>query len=273
MQNMIRIGMVGFLILTLGCKKTPTTLEGQTLDKKEITSNIVVEQDIIDAFAQKHMGQILWHEILSKYPLYYQPELTLYLNEVGAHVSIPSLRKSVAYHFYILDSQEVFSLGLPGGDILVSRGLLQKIETESELAGVLGTEIVAVEKQYFLRLLQKDHPSESIANSLIQNKKKIAESYLFLRNNRFTDQQINEADRLGMTYAQHFGYIPEDFHQLLERLFVWQSTQKKLETGKYNYDILDHRRSMSQVIIRDLAKHQEKFPKTQDRYKKYKKFL
>lgn len=69
------------------------------------------------------------------------PELTAYVNEVGQKLARVSDR-ALPYEFVVLNSSVPNAWALPGGKIAVNRGLLTELKNESELAAVLGHEIV-----------------------------------------------------------------------------------------------------------------------------------
>ncbi|MEO6078737.1 MAG: M48 family metalloprotease [Steroidobacteraceae bacterium] len=75
------------------------------------------------------------------------PGLTAYVNEVGQKLAAVSDRITVAerklpYEFKVLNSSVPNAWALPGGKIAVNRGLLTELNSEAELAAVLGHEIV-----------------------------------------------------------------------------------------------------------------------------------
>lgn len=69
------------------------------------------------------------------------PELTKYVNEVGQRLAAVSDRK-LPYEFVVINSSVPNAWALPGGKIAVNRGLLTELNSEAELAAVLGHEIV-----------------------------------------------------------------------------------------------------------------------------------
>ena len=69
------------------------------------------------------------------------PELTAYVNEVGQRVAAFSPRK-LPYEFVVLNNSVPNAWALPGGKIAINRGLLYELNTEAELAAVLGHEVV-----------------------------------------------------------------------------------------------------------------------------------
>ncbi|MEQ8692229.1 MAG: M48 family metalloprotease [Pseudomonadales bacterium] len=69
------------------------------------------------------------------------PSLTAYVQEVGQRLAAVSDRK-LPYEFVVLNSSVPNAWALPGGKIAINRGLLTALENESELAAVLGHEII-----------------------------------------------------------------------------------------------------------------------------------
>ena len=69
------------------------------------------------------------------------PALTTYVQQVGQRLAAVSDRK-LPYEFAVLNNSIPNAWALPGGKIAVNRGLLTQLNSESELAAVLGHEIV-----------------------------------------------------------------------------------------------------------------------------------
>ncbi len=68
-------------------------------------------------------------------------DLTSYIAELGDRLAAHSPKQDVQYHFYLMDMEEPNAFALPGGHVYVSRGLLALVNSEDELAGVIGHEI------------------------------------------------------------------------------------------------------------------------------------
>ncbi len=81
-------------------------------------------------------------EISKAYDIYDGlPALQNYVNEIGQKLARKSHRPQLDYHFTVVDSPEVNAFALPGGHIYVTRGILAYLNSEAELAAVLGHEI------------------------------------------------------------------------------------------------------------------------------------
>ena len=76
------------------------------------------------------------------------PVLTAYVTGVAQPLKAFVRRKEMPYHFHVVDSPQVNAFALPGGEIYVFRGLLEFVESESELAAVLGHEMSHVDLKH-----------------------------------------------------------------------------------------------------------------------------
>ena len=148
------------------------------------------------------------------------PELTAYVNEVGQKLAAVADRK-LPYEFVVLNSSVPNAWALPGGKIAVNRGLLTELQSESELAAVLGHEIVHAAARHGAKaqergtLLQVGLAAAQIgaavggvdtnvAGLLIQGAGVGAQ----LVQQKYGREQELEADQYGMKYMKLAGYDP-----------------------------------------------------------------
>lgn len=73
---------------------------------------------------------------------YVDPEIQAYVADVGRKLAAVSDRPNLPYEFVVLNNSTPNAWALPGGKIAINRGLLTYLEDESQLAAVLGHEIV-----------------------------------------------------------------------------------------------------------------------------------
>jgi predicted Zn-dependent protease len=88
------------------------------------------------------MGKEADTAIIAQFGIYQDKSLQLYVNKIGQKlVSQLSDKVFSRYYFRIMDSPEINAFALPGGYVYVTRGLLALVNSEAELAGVMGHEI------------------------------------------------------------------------------------------------------------------------------------
>lgn len=84
-------------------------------------------------------------------PAYEDPKLQQYVNDVGQRIAKVSQRPNLTYTFTVLDSEILNAFTTGGGYVYVSRGILGYLNSEAELAAVLGHEIGHVNARHPVR--------------------------------------------------------------------------------------------------------------------------
>src|SRR5262245_29650486 len=90
---------------------------------------------------EKQLGADEAKKVEEEMGLLNDPALDGYLDELGQRLVKESPRKDLAHQFHVADMPEPNAFALPGGYVYVTRGLLALVNTEDELAGVVGHEI------------------------------------------------------------------------------------------------------------------------------------
>ena len=86
-------------------------------------------------------GQKAHQQVLKEYSVYNHPAVQDYVNALGQRLAAQSHRAHLQWHFTVLDSPEINAFALPGGYVYVTRGIMAYMESEADLAGVMGHEI------------------------------------------------------------------------------------------------------------------------------------
>lgn len=165
--------------------------------------------------------------LLGASPLLDNSGVQRYVNRVGRWLSLQTERPDLPWQFGVLESSDVNAFATPGGTIFITRGLLQKLGNESELAGVLAHEITHVLRKHHLMALQKearmdiasDLLGEAVknkGNSAVLNKAIRAGTEVYARGLDKNDEF--EADRVGIVIAARGGYDPYGLPAVLQML-------------------------------------------------------
>ena len=99
------------------------------------------ERTVMDEASEIAEGRKAHQQVLAEYGAYADPRLQAYVDEVGQKLARQSHRSNLAWTFTVLDSPEVNAFALPGGYVYVTRGIMAYLDSEAELAGVIGHEI------------------------------------------------------------------------------------------------------------------------------------
>ncbi|NOQ77549.1 MAG: M48 family metalloprotease [Methylococcaceae bacterium] len=97
------------------------------------------------------LGRTNHPKIIAQYGRYKNEALQSYVQSVGDRLAVVSHRNNLVYRFTVLDSPVINAFALPGGYIYITRGLMAYLNSEAELAAVLGHEIGHVTARHGVR--------------------------------------------------------------------------------------------------------------------------
>ncbi len=162
-------------------------------------------------------------------PLLENAAVQRYVNRVGRWLSLQSERPDLNWQFGVLDSDNINAFATPGGYVLVTKGLLSKLKSEAELAGVLAHEIAHVVKKHHLAAMRKGAGIQAGASLLsefaaqkgqrnpVVNERLISGIKEVMLRGLDKDDEF-EADRMGVVIAARAGYDPYGLPSVLQML-------------------------------------------------------
>lgn len=175
------------------------------------------------------IGGQLAATLLGAAPLVPDPALQAYVNKVGTWLAMQSERPGLQWKFGVIASNDVNAFATPGGYILITKGLYDRLRNESELAGTLAHEISHVIRKHQLKALQSALSTEALqglssaagsmaGNATLTNASQVISGgkELFLRGLDKEDEY--EADRMGAVIAARAGYSPYGLVGVLQTL-------------------------------------------------------
>ena len=172
--------------------------------------------------AELEKGRELHAEMLQQNPIYQDPELQAYVEKVGQKMAAVSHRPELDYVFTIIDSPDINAFALPGGFVYVNRGLLTYLNSEAQLAAVLGHEIGHVTARHAVRQQTAARSANAASIALIfatgvdlRETTSLISGALISGYGR--DMEL-EADSLGAEYLSKAGYDPLAMVQVIEVL-------------------------------------------------------
>lgn len=182
-----------------------------------------------DAVRQMKLAGLLPKEVEDK-------AVVDYVKRIGENLAAHS-DLQVPLNITILDSKEINAFAFPGGYLFLERGLLEAVDNESELAGVMAHEMSHVVARHGKRLMKKG----TIAGIIFQAAQVAAiiltggvagiGTYYALQYGFYglglvlnlqllgvsRDYEL-EADQLGIQYAWNAGYNPDGFTEFFDKI-------------------------------------------------------
>jgi Zn-dependent protease with chaperone function len=129
-----------------------------------------------------------------------------YVDAVGRSLTAHVRRRGIEYHFHVLASSEVNAFALPGGEVFVTVGMLEFLESEAELAFVLGHEVAHVDQRHALEQLAARIAMERI---IVDDLAAVADLAPSLVRAGYRKYQELEADLAGLHLATAAGCNPD----------------------------------------------------------------
>jgi predicted Zn-dependent protease len=168
----------------------------------------------IDQPEEIQIGHDMAARLLGAAPLVPDPRLQQYVNHVGRWLAAQTERPDLPWRFGVMDAPQLNAFAVPGGTIFVTRGLVLRMKSEAELAGVLAHEISHVLKKHHLKAIQKGAQTAlagEVLSTAVQNQNSAAREKLISFGTEMYTRGLDksdelEADRLGVVIAARAGY-------------------------------------------------------------------
>lgn len=169
------------------------------------------------------VGREVAGRMLGAAPLVADPELQAYVNRVGRWIAAQTERPDLPWHFGIIDSSAINAFAAPGGYVLVTRGLYEILDSEAQLAGVLGHEIGHIVQRHHITVMQKSAAISAGAQlAQARDRSQLVGNLIGTGAEVFArglDKSAEfEADQMGVVLAARAGYSPYGLVEVLHKL-------------------------------------------------------
>ena len=205
----------------------PASAEDSVRMRQHHAMQVIGEADIK---AEILFGKEVSARILGKYPLYQNDALTRYANLVAKTLAQYSNRPELAFTVGVLDTGMINGFSAPGGYIFITRGAIEAMSDESELAAVIAHEMMHVCQRHIVKELNIHGTSDSpiggfshmiggageAVNLTFVRALDQAVNILFERGYKRQDE--TEADTLGTMLVANAGYDPTALVRYFEKI-------------------------------------------------------
>lgn len=168
--------------------------------------------DIFTRGSEIALGQRVAKEIESQIPLWEDQAQLSRVRRIGVSILSVCDRKDMPYEFKILDIEEPNAMALPGGFIYLTRGLLETVTSDDELAFVIAHEVGHVVGRHVRKAVSQDAIISVLASILLGNAPQVlrtaADVLYTMQRLGYSRNQEREADSFALKYMQAAGYNP-----------------------------------------------------------------
>ncbi|WP_066260758.1 M48 family metalloprotease [Hydrogenophaga flava] len=192
------------------------------------------ERTVMDERTELAEGKKAHDEVLKEYGVYKDERLQAYVNEVGQKLAKQSHRANIPWTFTVLDSPEINAFALPGGYVYITRGILAYMESEADMAGVIGHEIGHVTARHGAQRATRQQTAglgvlaATVLGAVLESKvgvtggtemfgqmaQGVAAGYVA----KYSREQELQADSLGAEYLARSNYDPRNMIDVIRVL-------------------------------------------------------
>ena len=188
------------LMSTTACAVNPATGQRQFM--------LISESEEIE------MGREADGPITESFGLYESEALQATVTNLGNEMASRSERPTLPWSFKLVDDPMVNAFALPGGFIFITRGIMASLNSEAELAGVIGHEIGHVTARHSASQMSRQQFQQiglgvgSVLSSDVAAVAGVLSAGLGLLNLRYSRGDESQSDELGVRYMSRAGYDP-----------------------------------------------------------------
>ncbi|MBI2485446.1 MAG: M48 family metalloprotease [Deltaproteobacteria bacterium] len=230
MNKLLSLSLILTFLSLIGC--TQVDIGGVT---RVVQQTFEAARPLSDE-EEYYVGRSVAARILSSYSLLQNQELTEYVNLVGNTVALNSDKPYTygGYHFAILNSKEINAFACPGGTIFITKGMINAVRNEDELAAVLAHEVAHVNHRDGVSAIQKArltavaaligtqaaqrYTPAQLSQLVTAFEGSIDDVFKTLVVNGYGKSQEYHADEGAISYLTRAGYNPSALKDFLQRL-------------------------------------------------------
>src|SRR5438093_3526536 len=203
-----------------GCATMPAT------GKRQIS--------LVSTSKELEMGREADPAVQEEYGLYGDSAMQHYVDSIGQKLGAASHLPTLDWHFRVLDSPVVNAFAIPGGYIYITRGIIAYLNSEAQLAGVLGHEIGHVTARHSAQQITRSQIAGvgllvgTVFVGALRPYSGLAQEGLGLLFLKYSRDNETQADELGVGYTTKAGYDPREIpgtYSMLKRVSERQGEQ------------------------------------------------
>ncbi|MDN5449638.1 MAG: M48 family metalloprotease, partial [Enterobacterales bacterium] len=178
------------------------------------------------------MGDFYVRQLRASTPLINDPLLIEYINGLGMRLVSHAHSVRTPFHFYLVRNDEINAFAFFGGNVVLHSALFRYTDNESQLASVMAHEISHVTQRHLARAMEEQQRTAPLTwvgalGSILLAKASPQAGMAALSGTlagsqqnmiSFTQQNEQEADRIGLQVLQRSGFDPQAMPSFLQKL-------------------------------------------------------
>ncbi|HYH79564.1 MAG TPA: M48 family metallopeptidase [Longimicrobium sp.] len=198
-------------------------------------------------------------QINSQLPILRDQATNSYINQLGRQIAAQADPRGIPYTFYVVNSDVVNAFAIPGGHIYINRGIIERADNVSQVAGVLAHEIGHVVERHGIQQVQRAQNANTMLSVLYgvllrrnpggveQAAVQVGGTAVFAGYSREAER---EADRAAVNYLMRSGYSPNGLPQFFAKMQAEQQRNpSKVEQWFATHPGTNERIQITQTMI------------------------
>jgi len=222
---------------TLFAAASPPTKSEATWRQRVSTGTDVTSEDIAEEI---RFGREVAARVVARYGLSEDARLMKYVNLVGKALALSTNRQEIDFRFGVLNTAEINGYAAPGGYVFVTKGAIDNMQDESELAGVLAHEMAHITERHVVKDLNIKASDDSASSGLarvIGGSTEVARSAFSQMVDKAVDtlfkdgyrrEDETQADKDAVLTCAFAGYDPSALVRYFERLSAAKGKQTEV---------------------------------------------
>jgi predicted Zn-dependent protease len=194
-----------------------------------------LQLDLLSESQEVEMGKQAAQEVQQTMGTYKDPKLEAYVSRLGQSLAKQTTRPNLPWQFHVVEDASVNAFALPGGPVFVTRGILGTLNSEAELAAVMGHECGHVAARHSATQMSKAQIAQlglglgSVLSPAVASVGQVAGAGLQVMFLKFSRDDESQADKLGLAYMANDGY---DARKMLDVFKTLGRVSKAAGAGK-----------------------------------------
>lgn len=169
---------------------------------------------------ERKIGEEMMKEIRQDYAIYQDWEITA----IGELLKKSSKRPDLISDFWVFPDTSYNAFALPGGHIMINEGLLEALETQDEIAFIVGHESTHVVERHIASEVKRSRENSALTSIVLLAVGastavwRVGDFFNFVTMNQYSQKKERAADDGGYALASKVGFDPEAALSALEKL-------------------------------------------------------
>lgn len=165
---------------------------------------------------ESSLGEMLEEQILNTKDTTLHPEIYLPVRDILNKICAANDVDSLDIKMHITEDSEINAFAMPGGIMVINKGLILESDSEEAMAGVIGHELAHITEKHVMRRLIREIGLSMLVNMTTGGSGAGASQVLKeLTSSSYDRDMETEADLLAVTYLENANMNPEPFAEFM----------------------------------------------------------